>query len=115
VREENGTVSGTIRLNESRLLVLSIPYQNGWMVQVDGKLVKTYQVNGMYLGVLLTAGNHTVTASYETPGLKSGGIVSSGALVLTGCSVVGIGLRHWRKKPEGKRIRKKEKRGAEKC
>lgn len=67
VTEEGGTLSGTIHLGEPRLLTLSIPYRGSWTVTVDGEPAETLKVNGMYTGVLLEAGDHTVRAVYHIP------------------------------------------------
>lgn len=83
VVEENGSLTGSIHLEEPRLLALSIPYRDSWTVTVDGKPAEALKVNGMYLGVLLEAGDHTVAAAYQIPGVKIGGIISGIALVCT--------------------------------
>lgn len=107
VAEENGTVSGTIHLADTQLLTLSIPYRDSWTVTVDGKPVKNIlRVNGMYIGVLLEPGDHTVTAQYQLPGLKISGVVSGTALVLSVCIWVGGAVRH-RSRQGGKRRRQR--------
>ena len=97
VTEEGGSLSGTIRLEEPRLLALSIPYRDSWTVTVDGAPAETLKVNGMYTGVLLAAGEHTIEATYEIPGLKLGGMVSGAALVFTGCVLAGGAICRRRK------------------
>lgn len=108
VTEEGGTLSGTIHLEEARLLTLSIPYRDSWTVTVDGVPAETLKVNGMYTGVLLEAGDHSVEATYEIPGLRIGGMVSGAALVFTGCALVGSAIR--RRRGSGQKGGKRRKR-----
>ncbi len=69
-------VTGTISLPSSKVLCLSIPYSNGWSAKVDGKPAKLLKANQMYMGLLLDAGSHEITLTYETPGLKAGIVLS---------------------------------------
>lgn len=110
VTEENGTLSGTIHLEESRLLTLSIPYRESWTVTVDGVPAETLKVNGMYTGVLLEAGDHSIEATYEIPGLRTGGLVSGAALVFTGCMLAGGAVHRLRGPGQkgGKRRKRKQ-------
>lgn len=75
-------VSGTISLEKDKLLVLSIPYQNGWSVYVDGQEVKPVRTNYMYIGVPLTAGEHTVELEFAIPGVKYALVIMPSAAVL---------------------------------
>lgn len=103
VKEEAGNVSGTITVTEPRMLTLSIPWQTGWTVTVNGHEAELLQVNGMYTGILLDAGTYTIEAVYTIPGLKVGAVVSAVALV------GGVAVVIWRKRRQkrgGVRIKK---------
>ena len=65
-------VTGRITLDKAKILVLSIPYSDGWNAYVDGKLVKLYQANSMFMGLPLEAGTHEIVLRYKTPGSKMG-------------------------------------------
>lgn len=65
-------VTGEIGLDEPGLLCLAIPYSEGWDAYVDGKKVKLYQANVMYMALDLDAGNHDIRLAYHTPWLKEG-------------------------------------------
>ena len=106
VKEEAGSVSGSVTLADARMLTLSIPWQKGWTIRVDGQKADAIQVNGMYTGVLLQPGTHTIEATYQIPGLKLGAVVSAVALVGGVAVVVWSKRRH---KRGGARVR----RGAE--
>lgn len=102
-KEEAGSVSGSVTLEDARLLALSIPWQKGWTVRVDGQKADAIQVNGMYTGVLLQPGTHTVEATYQIPGLKLGAMVSAVALVGGVAVVLWCKRRH---KRGGARVRR---------
>lgn len=76
------TVSGNISLEEDKLLVLSIPYQNGWTAYVDGEKTKLLQANDMYMALPLDAGEHTVRLEFEIPGVKYALVIMPSAAVL---------------------------------
>ena len=77
-----GRVTGTITLDKAKILVLSIPYSQGWSAYVDGKYVKLYQANSMFMGLPLEAGTHEIELRYKTPGGKMGlGISEIGAAI----------------------------------
>lgn len=80
-------VTGTITLDESRLLCLSIPYSAGWTTYVDGQEVQPLRANTMYLALPLTAGTHTIELRYTTQGLRAGAI-GSAAGILAFCCVL---------------------------
>lgn len=71
------TVSGSISLEEPKLLCLSIPYSKGWSAYVDGEETKLLQANRMYMALPLTAGEHTIRLVYHTPLLQAGGCISA--------------------------------------
>ena len=102
-KEEAGSVSGSVTLTDTRMLTLSIPWQKGWTVRVDGQKADAIRVNGMYTGVLLQPGTHTIEATYQIPGLKPGAVVSAVALV-GGVAVVIWAKR--RRKRGGARVRR---------
>lgn len=77
-------VTGTITLKQPKILCLSIPYSKGWRAYVDGKRANLMQANTMYMGLTLEPGNHKIELIYETPGMKTGLIISGiGAVILT--------------------------------
>ncbi|MCD7894800.1 MAG: YfhO family protein [Erysipelotrichaceae bacterium] len=79
-------VTGNISLNESKYLLLTIPYSKGWSAYVDGEKQELLQANTMYSALYLDAGKHEIVLTYETPGLKYGAIISAISLVI----VVGV-------------------------
>ena len=69
-------VTGTIALEQPKLLCLAIPFSKGWKAYVDGGRENVFCLNERYLGILIPAGDHTVTLRYSTPYKKAGALVS---------------------------------------
>lgn len=70
------TVDGTVTLDRSKILLLTIPYCDGWTATVDGKEAQLLQANTMFSALALEPGEHTIHLTYRTPHLKAGLAVS---------------------------------------
>ena len=66
---------GTIAAAKDGMLLLSIFYDPDMQIYVDGKKVDGKSIQGL-TGVKLSAGTHTVTMKYRTPGLQAGAVLS---------------------------------------
>lgn len=69
-------VDGTVTLDRSKILLLTIPYCDGWTATVDGKEAQLLQANTMFSALALEPGEHTIHLTYRTPHLKTGLAVS---------------------------------------
>ena len=82
----NGNVIARFQLSQMENLdlitVISIPYDEGWTVKVDGKKVDYYKVAGAFIGVDIGAGSHTVEFSYMPQGMLLGIAISVICMVL---------------------------------
>ena len=92
-------MKGTIDAGEGGTLFLTIPYDEGWTVTVDGKEAITRPVWKAFTGVELTAGTHTVELRYYPQGLHEGLLISGGALFVLAVIVASMYIR---KKKQGK-------------
>lgn len=90
--------TGTFNFSQDKFLCFSIPYSSGWSAYVDGQEVELMQANSMYMGIMLTPGEHTVELKYMTPGLPIGIIMSIVGLFLFICVII---LNVYRKKKIG--------------
>ncbi|MEE1199023.1 MAG: YfhO family protein [Christensenellales bacterium] len=79
--ETNG-LSGTVTMDEPGILVFSIPADKGWTAIVDGQRMELTDSAGALLALELREGYHSVTLSYETPGLTLGAAASLVSLML---------------------------------
>lgn len=83
-------VKGSISVSEPKILALSIPYSRNWHVYVDGQEAALLNVNIMYSGVELAAGDHEITVRYESKAIRNGLIVTGASLLIfIGCMIIG--------------------------
>lgn len=75
------TVSGTILLDDPKILCFSIPYSTGWTAYVDGKEATIYQANVKSMALVLDEGKHDIALVYHTPFLRPGAAMSILGLV----------------------------------
>lgn len=80
-------LSGTIDVSEDGLLLLSIPYDDGWTVFVDGEEAEKQAVGEALTGCYLTVGTHEVEMQYVPQGFEAGRWIS-----LISVMILGIGL-----------------------
>ena len=78
-------LSGTINTGADKMMYLSIPYDEGWHLQVDGKKQDKILINGGMTGVLLKKGPHTVEMVYVLNFWRIGLLMSlSGIIIFAG-------------------------------
>lgn len=91
---EDGRVAGTYRAAGPTTLLLSMPYDAGWSVAVDGRPAKLNPAFGKGMSALeLGAGEHDIELSYRSPGVIAGCVISVATLALLGI----FGMRAIRK------------------
>lgn len=78
----SNSVEGTVDASDDQTLFLSIPYDSGWKVKVDGKEAKTCRIGDAFLGVKVSSGKHTVSLKYTPPGFSIGWKVSLAAAII---------------------------------
>ena len=67
-----------------RLLVLTLPADEGWEVRLDGKAIGTETALNILLALRVPAGEHTLTLRYTPVGLKPGLAISALSLAAVG-------------------------------
>jgi uncharacterized membrane protein YfhO len=82
VQASENRISGEIALDAPAVLQISVPYSDGWTAHVDGKRADLFRCGGMYMGIDLEAGVHSIVLTYRTPYLAQGAIVSCAALLI---------------------------------
>lgn len=87
-------LSGMVSLSKDKILCVSVPYSEGWTAYVDGKKAEILQVNTAFMGLELSAGEHTIEFKYWTPGLTAGIILS-----ILGVAALAWLILRWRKGP----------------
>jgi len=76
---ESHFVGHVTATEEKSLFFLTIPYDKGWHVYIDGEEAETVKVLDALTAVTLTAGEHTVEMRYFPDAVKYG-------LIISGCS-----------------------------
>ncbi len=89
-------ITGTIALEESKLLCFSLPYSEGWKIRVDGTEAELLNTNIMYSGVMLSEGKHTIELNYTTPYVRIGLFIGVISMVITLALEI-----QWRRKEKG--------------
>lgn len=74
-------MEGTVTAKTDGLLYTSIPNEDGWEVYVDGQKADKFVISDTFVGVKLTAGEHTVKFAYVPKGLIPGIAISVIALL----------------------------------
>ena len=62
------------------LLVLTLPYDPGWRITLDGETVRARQVQDCLTAIPVTGGPHALDMRYTPPGLIPGAAISGAAL-----------------------------------
>lgn len=70
-------LSGTLNSDGNGLMVLSIPYDEGWQISVNGDSTKYYRVNGGFIGIPIQNGLNELEMYFVPKGFKTGFILSS--------------------------------------
>ena len=100
------SLSGTVSAAKDGSLFMSIPYDDGWTIKVDGVKTEAEKFSDAFILLPLEAGEHTIEMSYSPAGFSTGILISLcslGALILA--IAAALIIRSYRKKhaplPEG--------------
>lgn len=66
------TISGTIALDDKKILCMAIPFSAGWSACIDEQETEIYCLNDRYLGIVIPEGEHTIAFAYRMPGKYAG-------------------------------------------
>jgi len=72
VEYDSTHISGTVSLSEPGRMILSVPYERGWTVRVDGKEVETGLFGECLMTISLETGEHEITLDYVPYGKNAG-------------------------------------------
>ena len=75
-------IKGTVTAQTAGNLLLSLPYDDGWTIQVDGEEITADQFADTFLMIPLAAGTHEITMYYRIPGLIEGAMISISAIII---------------------------------
>lgn len=69
-------ITGKVCLKKDGIVVFQIPYSSGWSLKIDNNNKELMNVNHIFLGTVLGAGEHEFELEYRTPGLTIGILLS---------------------------------------
>ncbi|CDC49475.1 predicted membrane protein [Clostridium sp. CAG:58] len=75
-------LTGTVTAAESGTLFLSIPYDEGWTITIDGQPAEGEKILEAFLSVPVEAGTHEISLIYMPGGLVPGAILSGVSLAV---------------------------------
>lgn len=76
-------IHGSIDETEDGWFNISVPYDDGFRITVDGAEVEYFRTNTAFIGFPISAGQHEITVDYEAPLKNAGLAVSTAGIVLT--------------------------------
>ncbi len=83
-------ITGTFDAGSEELMVINIPYSDGFTAYVDGEKQDILKANIMFMAIPVTSGSHEIVLEYHTPGLRGGIILSiMGLILLIACEMIG--------------------------
>lgn len=82
VSHDDTHVSGKLELAEAGRLILSIPFEKGWRIRVNGEEREPALVGGCLMALDLEPGSYQIELAYEAYGLKQGILLSAVSILL---------------------------------
>lgn len=79
---KDDNIKGSINVSRNKILILTIPYDQGWEVFVDNNKVVPIRINNGLIGVKLTSGSHNIVLKYFPPKMLLGIAISFFTLFL---------------------------------
>ena len=87
-KTKGDVIEGNVNVKEDGYFKLSIPYDEGFEIYVDGENTPYEVVNKSFIGFKINEGNHNIRIVYTSPLFKEGLVVSCVGLVLFVGSVI---------------------------
>lgn len=75
-------IEGKISMNAPGIMYLSLPYDDGWKLMVDGKETPKLLLNAGMTGIYLPIGNHQITLDYDLRFWSKGILMTVFGLIL---------------------------------
>ena len=82
--EKDSRIEGSASVSQDGILMLSVPYENGWHAYVDGEETAIQRINYGFSGIQLSEGDHEIVMEYRCPGFLPGVFGSICFALLTG-------------------------------
>ena len=69
-------LTGYVYSDEESFMVITLPYDAGWNIKVNGQDVNTYDVNGGFIGIPIQKGDNNIEMYFTPQGFKTGAILT---------------------------------------
>ena len=92
VNQQN-RIEGHITAPEDSVLFLTIPYEKGWRIWIDGEERESFSALDSFLAVEIEKGQHEIVLEYHIPGLWIGTVVS----IISSLLLIWYGRRYQKK------------------
>ncbi len=79
---EDGNINGSYTAAKDGYMLLTIPYDKGWCVTVNGKEKNYKEVLGCFLAIPVSEGENVIVMNYHVRGLKIGFVISVMSLII---------------------------------
>ena len=80
--------SGNITVDRPKILVLALPYLDGWKAKIDGKDAEILVANKHNTALEIAPGSHKIELSYSRPLQRAGDIVTLAGIAVTAAIAV---------------------------
>ena len=92
------SLSGHIDVSQSGMLVISIPYEKGWVMKMDGQKQKlSDRVGDLWITVPVSEGSHDIELTFTPPGLRLGIIITILSILLLAALQIFYGIQQKRR------------------
>ena len=81
IKDPDYILKGEVEVNND-ILLITIPYDEGLTIKVDGKETEYFKVLDALIGLNVENGIHTIEITYFPKGLKVGSIISLTSLII---------------------------------
>lgn len=75
-------LDGNFVTQDKGFMVLTLPYDKGWKIRINGNNVESFQVNGGFIGIPVMAGENTLEMDFVPTGFKEGAILTVAGILL---------------------------------
>lgn len=79
ITHTNNTLHFSTNYDSTKMIVLSVPYDEGWSLSINGESTPYYRVTSGFLGFIAPSGEADYSLNYESPGIMTGVKISLGS------------------------------------
>ena len=72
----DGYVNLSTNVEESEMVITTVPYEDGWTLLIDGKEEEIVPYQDAFIAINVPSGSHTCELKFTAPGFKAGAAIS---------------------------------------